>query len=263
MKTDMLHQARRLPDRFRRHGWHGNGHPLRRDHALGIGIGIGAAVAGTAYAAYRFGIQPWHRHWGATPEEQNRVLPGDDLVQNARYRTTRAITIDAPVEDVWPWLVQLGQNRGGFYSYSGLERLIGAEIYNADDIHPEWQHLDVGDDVLMAPDDRFEGQAKMRVFSIVPERALVLGPPKPEADVDGSWAFALEPKDERSTRLLVRTQGPSPNVPPFFFMFDIIHFMMERKMMLGIKERAERLNDPSAGDDRTRGSLSGWRRRCV
>ena len=102
-------------------------------------------VAGLA--AYAFFVRPWHLKWGATEEELNMSLPGDGLVQNPKLNATHAITINAPVRDVWPWLVQVGQNRGGFYSYTWLENLVGCEMRNADQIVPEWQELKVGDEV--------------------------------------------------------------------------------------------------------------------
>lgn len=204
------------------------------------GVRTATLAAGAALSAYHLAIRPWHRRWGATIAEVHRTLPGDALVPDARYRTTRAITIDAPIPDVWPWIVQLGQDRGGFYSYDRLERLVGAEIYNTDVIHPEWQERAVGDVVRLAPEDRFSGQAQLTVAILEPERALVFGPPPPAETGDGSWALILEREDENRTRLLVRTQGRTANMPPFFFLFDVVHFVMERKMMLGIKERAER-----------------------
>lgn len=199
---------------------------------------VAVAASGAALAAYRLAVRPWHRHWGTKPEELTRTLPGDELVPSARFRTTRAITIDVPPHAVWPWLVQMGQDRGGFYSYERLERLVGAEIRNVDMIHPEWQQLRVGDEVRLAPVERFGEEAKLTVARLEPERALVYGPP-PATEADGSWAFVLQPTDGTKTRLIVRTQGRRESVPPFFFLFDLIHFIMERRMMLGIKERAE------------------------
>ena len=87
---------------------------------------------------------------GQTIEETLAVLPGDELVAAGAPRTTRALTVDAPVEMVWPWLVQIGEGRGGFYSYSWLERAAGAHIHNANTIHTEWQNIHVGDTVWLA-----------------------------------------------------------------------------------------------------------------
>ena len=113
----------------------------------------GLAVASAAgFAAYVFAIRPWHRRWGATDAEVSGSMPGDDLVEGANFQTTRAIDIDAPLEAVWPWLAQIGQGRGGFYSYDLLENLMGLDIHSADRILPEFQDLRVGDVIPIEPD---------------------------------------------------------------------------------------------------------------
>src|SRR5829696_8726318 len=99
--------------------------------------------------AYAFVIRPWHLRWGATGEEVDKPLPGDDLVPEPGIESTRAITVEAPAGKVWPWLAQVGQDRGGFYSYEWLENLAGAQMHNADRVHPEWQHRDVGEIVFL------------------------------------------------------------------------------------------------------------------
>ena len=103
-----------------------------------------AVLVGVAIAAYTIGVRPWHRRWGATREEVARALPGDELVAAPVTSATHAITIRAPAGDVWPWLVQLGQNRGGLYSYQWLENLVGCQMRNTDRIIPELQHLQEG-----------------------------------------------------------------------------------------------------------------------
>jgi hypothetical protein len=98
------------------------------------------AVAGVASAAvYIAAIRPWMLNWGASADDARRPLPGDELTPDDPIESTNAVTIDAPVEEVWPWLAQLGQDRGGFYSYEWLENLAGCRMHNADRIHPEWQ----------------------------------------------------------------------------------------------------------------------------
>src|SRR5699024_10096919 len=106
--------------------------------------------------------------WGATPEEVDAVLPGDDILGPADLVATRAVEIQAPAEDVWPWLAQLGQGRGGFYSYDGLQSLLGLDIQNADDVVPEWQHIAPGDPV------RLTEEVALVVEIAEPEHALVL-----------------------------------------------------------------------------------------
>ncbi|ORB32347.1 hypothetical protein [Mycolicibacterium parafortuitum] len=208
-----------------------------------------AVVAGTAAAAlviaYRTRLRPWIYRWGATHEESVAGLPGDELVAGGA-RTTRAVTIDAGPEDVWPWLAQIGEDRGGFYSYSGLERAVGADIHNATTVHPEWQDLAVGDTVWLAR--RGGDRGRQVVAALEPKSHLVLMSPDDYARVQrgekasGSWSFHLKPTGT-GTRLLARGNGGyGGNV-----LYDIVHFVMERRMLLGVRERAERATAWSAG----------------
>lgn len=208
----------------------------------------GLATTAAGLAAYRFVVQPWHQTWGATRPEVDRRLPGDEFVKDPSYETTRAITIGAPPVEVWPWIVQLGQDRAGFYSYDWLENLFGLDIHNADHIVPEWQELHAGDIVRLGPPDKYDGAARVRVLEIERNRTLVLGPVD-ETEEDrkmtehtggGTWAFLLEPTEEGTTRLIVRTRSHPWKAPrTAFYLYDPAHFIMERKMLLGIKERAE------------------------
>ncbi|MGQ0600657.1 MAG: hypothetical protein ACT4QE_03060, partial [Anaerolineales bacterium] len=102
-----------------------------------------AGAAGAA--AYAFIVRPWHLRWGATEDEVKHSLPGDDFIADPKIATTHAITIHAPVERVWPWLVQIGRGRGGFYSYTRIENLMGLDIHNEDRLVPAFQELKVGD----------------------------------------------------------------------------------------------------------------------
>jgi hypothetical protein len=151
------------------------------------------------------------------------------------------VTIAAPAHAIWPWLVQLGQDRGGFYSYDWLERFAGDPIRNADRIHPEWQTLHVGDLVRAAPANYLGGifgsELGWRVTAIDPPRSLVL---------EGWGAFILRPVNDSTTRLLVRTRGGGTPTyagvalaPIGLLVFEPAHFIMERGMLLGIKRRAE------------------------
>ena len=213
-----------------------------RNRNLLIGAGLAAAGVG-ATAAYVWGIRPWHLRWGATDEELCAPLPGDELVSQAKLKATHAITINAPAADVWPWLVQMGQNRGGFYSYTWLENLVGCQMRNADEIVPEWQELNVGDKVWLHPK-----APPVEVAAVEPGRAIVLKP----------WgAFVLQPIDEKSTRLIIRSQGdyePDLKNPLLNFLlwrvvYEPAHFIMERKMLLEIRQRAERLTRERAEKD--------------
>ena len=171
-------------------------HALRK--AMLAGAGAAAAGAG-AWAALR----PRALAWGATCDEVVRPLPGDDLVANPLYVTTRAITVEAPAAAVWPWLVQLGQNRGGFYTYDVLENLMGLDIHSAETIRPDWQDLRAGEDyVTLDPD----GHMKMTVAVLEPERAFVIrsGAPGEPPQAPGSFfkgelacSWALRPRAAR------------------------------------------------------------------
>ena len=157
-------------------------------------------------------LLPRLRRWGATREEASRPLPGDDLIPDPLYATTRAITVQAPAEAVFPWLVQLGQNRGGFYTYDVLENLLRLDIHSADRIHPEWQDLEAGSDyVSLDP----EQTMKLTVVVLDRPRAFVIrtgGPDEPpqaagdffKGEIAATWAFVVEPLTESTSRLLIR-----------------------------------------------------------
>ena len=191
---------------------------------------------------------------GATDEEVRKSLPGDELVPHPSLESTRALTIQAPVKEVWRWLVQLGQDRGGFYSYDRLENLAGADIHNVERIVPEMQHLKVGDFVPMAPVEWSVPTGGFTVVRIEPEQAIVWRQGWPEdlenlrspsdAPGRGTWAFVLEKVDEGTTRLILRERsGHKPHMRDVVFNYLFMerqHFIMERRMLKGIKERAER-----------------------
>jgi hypothetical protein len=193
---------------------------LRRPSPLAL-----ALVGTAATALYVLVIRPWHLRWGAEPEDEKRKLPGDELLPQDGIQILHAVTINAPVEKVWPWLAQLGQDRGGFYSYEWHENLAGCEMKNADRIHPEWQHRELGETVHLHP----AGGLKANVFQ--PGRALGL---------EGWGTFALEPLSSGRTRLIARG-GMARRVGAIAYglLMEIPHFLMERRMLLGLKERAE------------------------
>ena len=211
-------------------------------------VGAGAAAAGVgAWAALRRRTLAW----GATCDEVVRPLPGDDLVANPLYVTTRAITVRAPAAAVWPWLVQLGQNRGGFYTYDVLENLMGLDIHSADTIRPEWQDVHVGEDyVTLDPDESM----KMTIAVLEPERAFVIlsgAPGEPpqapgsffKGELEWSWAFVLDPVDERTTRLIIRCRAAWADTLAARLakpaLLEPVHFVMEERMLRGIRERAQ------------------------
>ena len=174
--------------------------------------------------------RPWLRSWGSTRSERERSLPGDQLSPAPKHNSTRAVTIEAPPEQVWPWLAQLGADRGGFYSYEWLENLAGCRLKNADRIHPEWQQRQVGDDVPLHP---LNG---LRLTVFEPGRAYGL---------EGWGVWVLEPEPPGRTRLLARGHGSRGAAQlAYAALLEIPHFLMERKMLLGIKARAEATGSP-------------------
>ena len=207
---------------------------------MGWRVRILIAVAGAAASAaaidrlYRKHVRDWVLTWGATAEEAARPLPGDDLLDPADLVATRAIQIDAPPSAIWPWLVQMGPGRAGAYTYDWIENLFGLNMHSADRIHPEWQDLNVGD-IVRSHDDR----PGMRVEILEPERVLSN---RSEAG-DWVWTFVLVPENG-STRLISRNRiamkGAAVGQHLGMLVMEPGSLVMERKMLLGIKQRAER-----------------------
>src|SRR5215470_10312622 len=198
-----------------------------------------------------------HNRWGATPAEVSAIMPGDELVPKPKIISTRAITINAPPQEVWPWLVQIGQGRGGFYSYDALENLVRCDIHSADRIIPQLQHLHPGDLVLLAP----AGGPCFRVSKAQPPSVLTLVgadpktrvaapiPATPE-ELASTWQWVLHPVDHgRGTRLVVRQRLSYPRrQSALWHLVEPVSFVMERRTLHGIKARAEgRHVAPSAG----------------
>lgn len=210
---------------------------------------IGAATfAAGAIVAYRTVVRPWHERWGATDEEVRAALPGDEVTAEPASQVTRAITIDAPPHDVWPWILQIGADRGGFYSYDWLENLFALDIHSADGIVPEWQHRAVGDFVH---GDR-KGRGGWVVMAVHPDEALVIATANattraplrredPPAYWEFTWSFVLRPAADGATRLLVRERVAFGRPIARFLMSPVglVSFVMTRKMMREIKARAE------------------------
>jgi hypothetical protein len=202
-------------------------------------LAILAIVAGVVYLVF---IHSWHLRWGASDDEVHQLLPGDDLIAEPNYQCTRAVTILAPAEDIWPWLVQIGQDRGGFYSYNWIENLFGLDIHNVYQIVPEWQHLEKGDMVRLSP------LYPMEVVVMEEARAIVYKLPPNGRIKQTTWAFVLHPLNSQTTRLIVRMRLNTVGAPiTTLILFDPGHFIMERKMMLGIKEVAEASRGIAAG----------------
>ena len=222
-----------------------------------LGLIAGLATAITGYTRY---ARPWMLTWGATPAEVSRRLPGDDLIRG-QYVTTHAISVDRPPATVWPWLVQMGYHRGGWYSYDRLEKAVGigdfADGGSAQRILPDLQSLIPGDTVDLSPNGGFT------VVGMEPERSLVLripmdpltgGPASNSSRVvlDWTWAFVLQPTTQ-GCRLIIRVRGDlRPHWLALTFpLLDPIHLMMERKMLRTIKQRAEASNPGSTAARRS------------
>lgn len=215
---------------------------------------LGGATALGALGAYELCLKPRIFSWGATREECLRTWPGDEFTPETLGICTRAITIQATPEQIWPWVMQIGQDRAGYYSYTWLENLFRAEMSNTFRLVPEWQRRSVGDDLWMAAKHNYQGRARMTVAYIDPFRAMVN---VAYADRDsalnlkwaphGSWNFLLQPISSAAssspiTRLIMRSVLPEKMglaARALSLFWDPAHFVMERKMMRTIKQLAE------------------------
>ena len=199
-------------------------------------VGLTTVAAAGIWVARR-----WQLRWGATAGESGGILPGDDLIRAPGLAATRAITIGAAAGQVWPWIAQLGQGRGGFYSYDFLENLAGCDIHSADQIVPGWQDAEVGDQIRLAP------QVALAVARLEPGRSLVLRGGVPMGDTsppyDFTWAFVLREDLPGTTRLLVRERYgyTRPWARLLVEPAEAVSFVMSQKMLRGIRDRAERL----------------------
>jgi hypothetical protein len=204
------------------------------------GYRVAISVVGGSVGAYTVLARRRQLRWGATDKECEEQLPGDDLIPNADLAATRAITIDASADQAWPWIAQLGQGRGGFYSYDFLENLIGADIHSADRIVPELQDIHVGDEVLLGPKFGYD------VAIAEPGRSLVLRGGFPMENIappyDSTWAFVLRDGPDKTTRLLVRERYAytRPWARLIVEPTEVLSFVMSQKMLRGIRDRAER-----------------------
>jgi hypothetical protein len=186
------------------------------------------------------------RHWGLDPATAGRTMPGDDLVAEPRWEWTHGVEVEVAVDEVWPWVAQMGADRGGFYSYQWLENLVGCRVRNTGTVHPEWA-VGCGDELSLHP-----AMPPLPVVMVDPGRAFVVhSGPEPDIDLardrwaDCSWAFLVEPLGECRSRVISRYRcatsddlvtrlqlGPT--------LIEPVSFAMDRRMLLGIKQRAER-----------------------
>jgi hypothetical protein len=196
----------------------------------------GALAAGAGAVAYPLFLRRWCLTWGATAEDVSRKLPGDELLPDATLVSNRAVTIDAPPSAIWPWLVQMGSGRGGVYTYDWIENLFGLNMHSARQILPQFQDLKIGDELPLGP-----GRPAMRVEVCDPGQTLAVR----FADGNWVWIFALVAEVGR-TRLISRNRIAMPGAALPVRLFNLLvmepgSLVMERKMLLGIKQRAEGL----------------------
>ncbi len=201
----------------------------------------GAGLIGFTAVTYLLFARPRQLRWGASAEERELSLPGDDLISRPDLTATRAITVRASASQVWPWIAQLGQGRGGFYSYDFVENLVGCDIHSADRIVPDWQDIKIGDEIRLAP------TVALEVAVVQPGRSLVLrgGVPagKAPAPYDFTWAWVLREGPDGTSRLLVRERyGYTRRWARFLVEpVEALSFVMSQKMLRGIRDRAEQL----------------------
>jgi hypothetical protein len=203
-----------------------------------LALGVGMAATAAVYGLF---VRRWHARWGATDYEVSMSLPGDDIVSMPNTNTTRAITIDAPPEDIWPWLVQMGKGRGGLYSYDWLDVTFGyLDKPSADRILPEFQTLHRGDVIPMGCDESTNDD--FYVHDVLPNHALVIGANDPAFRNRVSWTIMLLPVGKARTRLIMRVRANielDAKGVILYGLLDPAAFIMLRKQMLNLKRLAE------------------------
>jgi len=214
-------------------------------HTGAMGIKAKRTAETAALLAILYGARRYYRNWGTTKSESRMLLPGDTLVADPAIQTTEAVYIDAPVAAVWPWLLQMGQDRGGFYGCESLKNLAGLYHHDTDQIHPEWQRLEVGDLVRLAPAGwmGIPDGVTVTVAEIVPDKYLVLNATREDQRWNAVWSFHLLPHWEDRVRLLTRARIGLRH-PGEVFVMELVRPAIAfgtRGLLLGIKHRAERL----------------------
>ncbi len=217
---------------------------LRRSAFLLLTVLI---VAGLGY---HLGLRNWCLRWGTTPAEARATLPGDDLFPVYASEATHAITIHTPPQKIWPWLMQIGQDRSGFYSYTFLENGFGCDMPKVEHLVPEWKARNPGETVWFCNPKRFDGQGKMIPAIVEPDRAFAMVTSTDWQSLqtgtraqESLWSFTLQPLDAGQTRLIARIRG---GVPPTLasrllgrLFWEPAHFVMEQKMLRTIRDLAE------------------------
>ena len=207
---------------------------------------LGICAAGLLYW---FPLRRWFARWGTTLDDRARVMDGDFLIVNPTHSATHAVTVNTGPDEIWPWLVQMGYQRGGLYSYDWLDRLFGfLDRPSANSILPQFQSLSVGDRILLGP------REALTVRALKAGRALVLS--YDAHDMQWVWQFGLYPIDRNHTRLVSRGTERMPHTVAAWILMRLMEpaaFVMTRRMLLGVKKRAEALrNEAKEHDARTR-----------
>jgi len=198
---------------------------------LVLGIILGIIVLVVLLAVL---LTPWMDKWRTTPEERAMKLPGDDLFENPARVVNRAVSINASPDKIYPWILQIGADKSGMYSYTWLENLVGCKMARDEVIRPEWQSLKEGDLMNMCAGDF--APPPYIVARVLPDEAVIYGH-KTGEQWEESWQFVLVPQTDGTTRLITRTS--TNMIGGAWEVIRPISFMMERKMLLTIKSLAE------------------------
>lgn len=206
--------------------------PPGKSTGVGPVLAAGSVLAGAAasFGSYR----AWHTRWGATDAELARAMPGDGLIEQPSFNATRAVTVDASPEDIWPWILQIGFGRAGWYSYDWLDNLGRSSV---DQVIPDLQHIEVGQLIPMGPGKN----SGLRVKAFEANRWMLWS----DAKGTSTWAWGLYPADDGRTRLVTRVRlryrWADPAILFNLLLIEPLDFPMMRKCLLGIRRRAEAL----------------------
>ena len=225
---------------------------LARTIAAGVGAGaVGGALVGRSMLL----------RWGTTTHERDERLPGDSLIPHPHLVATRAITIDRPASGVWPWIAQLGQGRGGFYSYDRLENLVGCDIHSADRVVAAWQDVRLGDTVRLAPEVGLAVAIADAPNALVLRGGIPMGSAPPPYDF--SWAFVVRDQPDGGSRLVVRERYRYLSAWARLLVepVGVVSFVMTHGMLRGIRARALTVDAPTTADISLTGVMASTRAR--
>ena len=206
---------------------------------MAINIGAWTTMVLLLALLYFFWLREYQMHWGATADEVSRYLAGDELLDDPELDATRAIEIEAPPEKIWPWIVQIGYGRAGFYSFDNLDN---GGVPSAEYIIPEYQNLKVGDSI---PGGKYKGRVfnLLEVVAMEPNKSMLWVFLKGTAWEDATWSWGLYRIDSSRTKLVSRLRQKydlnSVQETIMWSLADVMEICMMRTTLLGIKRRAE------------------------